>query len=91
MFSKAYDFFDLFFGRIFEEEAVGVAIKDLNAYVSTVVENLGDAVAAYSGCGFSNWWTIEVEAFSAEDSVAGVKNDFEGSLSYVVPVSLLLR
>ena len=55
-----------------------------------VVEDLGDAVPADCCCGFRNRWTVQVEAFRAEDAVAGVQDDFECSLGDVVPASLLL-
>ena len=91
MLGEAGDFFNLLFCGVFEEEAVGVAIENLDAYLFAVVEDLGDAVPADGCCGFSNGWAVEVEAFGAEDAVAGVQDDFECSLGNVVPASLFLR
>ena len=68
--------FNLFFGGVLEEEAVCVAVKHLDAHRFGMVEDLGDAVSSDGCCGFRDWWTVEVEAVSAENAVAGVQDDF---------------
>ena len=72
MFGVAYDFFNLFFGWVFEEKAVSVAVQNLDACGFGVFEYLGDGVSSYGCCGFCDWWAVEVEAFGSKDSVAGV-------------------
>jgi len=91
MLSESGDFFYLLLCRVFEEEAVGVTVKNLDVYLPAMIKDLGDAMPADGGCGFSNGWAIEVEAFCPKDAIAGIQDYFKCALCNVVPTPLFMR